>query len=48
MASNFQFYTGLRGYHAYSNAVSWKPDSGQKTTFKREHNSTYNKFAVAK
>ena len=47
MANNFEFYTGLKGYHVCSNAVSWKPYVGQKITFKREHNNLYHKFAVA-
>ena len=47
MANNFEFYTGLRGYHVYSNTVSSKPYVGQKITFKREHNNPYDKFAVA-
>ena len=36
MASNFEFYAGLRGYHVYSNIVSSKPYVGQKITFKIE------------
>ena len=47
MVDNFEFYTGLRGYHAYSNTVSWKPYVGHKIKFKREHNNPYDKFAVA-
>ena len=48
MANNFEFYTGLRGYHAYSsNPVSWKPYVGQKITFRREHNNPYDKSAAA-
>ena len=47
MASNFEFYTGLRGYHVYSNTGRWKPYVGQKITFKREHNNPYDKFAAA-
>ena len=27
--------------------VNWKPHIGRKTSFKREHNNNYNKFAVA-
>ena len=47
MANNFEFYTGLKGYHVSLNTVSWKPYVGQKITFKREHNNPYDKFAVA-
>ena len=47
MANNFEFYTGLRGFHVYSNTLSWKPYVGQKITFKREHNNPYHKSAVA-
>ena len=47
MVNSFEFYTGLRGYHVYSNTVSWKPYVGLKITFKREHNNPYDKFAVA-
>ena len=46
MAKKFEFYTVLRGYRVYSNILSWKPYVGQKITFKREHNNSYNKFAV--
>ena len=46
MANNFEFYTGLRGYHGHLNAVSWKPYVGQKITLKREHNNLFDKFAV--
>ena len=46
MVNNFEFYTGLRGYHVYSNTVRQKPYVGQKITFKREHNNPYDKFAV--
>ena len=47
MTNNFEFYTGLRGYHVYSNTVSWKLYVAQKITFRREHNNPYDKFAVA-
>ena len=40
MVNSFEFYTGLRGYHVYSNTVSWKPYVGQKITFKRESITT--------
>ena len=26
MVNNFEFYTGLRGYHVYSNTVRQKPE----------------------
>ena len=41
------FYTELSGYHVYSNTIRWKPYVGRKIKFKREHNNTYDKFAVA-
>ena len=37
----------MREHHVYSNTGSWKPSVGQKVTFKREHNSPYDKFLVA-
>ena len=40
MANNFEFYTGLRRYHVYSNTINPKTYVGQKITIKRE-------FAVA-
>ena len=46
MTNLFEFYTGLRGYHVYSNTVSRKPYVGQKIKFRREHNNPYDKFAV--
>ena len=46
MASNFEFYIGLIGYHVCSNTVNWKPYVGQRTTFKREHNKPNDKFTV--
>ena len=47
MANNFEFYTGLRGYHVYSNTVGWKPYVQHKIMLKREHKNPHNKFAVA-
>ena len=47
MANNFEFYTGLTGYHVYSNTVSWKPYVGQKIAFKSENYNLYDKFVVA-
>ena len=47
MASTFENFTALRGFHIYSNTVNWKPSIGQKISFKREHNNNYDKFAVA-
>ena len=47
MPNHFEFLTGLRGFHIYSNTVNWKPCKGQKVTFKREHKNPYDKFAVA-
>ena len=47
MANQFEFCTGLRGFHVYSNTVSWKPYVGEKITFKREHANLHDKFAVA-
>lgn len=47
MADIFEYFTGLRGFHVYSNTVNWKPHIGQKVSFKREHNNTYDRFAVA-
>ena len=47
MANNFEFYTGLTGYHVYSNTVSWKPYVGQKIAFKSENYNPYDKFVVA-
>ena len=38
MAKNFEFYTGLRGYHVYSNTVGWKPYVQEKIILKREQN----------
>ena len=37
----------LRGFHVYSNTLSWKPHIGQTISFKREHNKNYDKFVVA-
>ena len=36
MADHLEFYTGLRGFHVYSNTINWRPDVGQKLTFKRK------------
>ena len=47
MANNFEFYTGLRGYHVYSNTVGWKPYVQEKIILKREHKNPHDKFAVA-
>jgi len=47
MAKKFEFYTGLRGYHVYSNTVGWKPYVQEKIVLKREHNNIHDKFAVA-
>ena len=46
MANHLEFYTGLRGYHVFSNTASWRPYVGQKVIFKREHNNPRDKFAV--
>ena len=47
MANNFEFYTGLRGYHVYSNTAGWKPYVQEKIILKREHKNTHDKFSVA-
>ena len=47
MANNFEFYTGLRGYHVYSNTVGWKPYVQEKIILKRKHKNPHDKFAVA-
>ena len=47
MTNNFEFYTGLRGYHVYSNTVGWKSYVQEKIILKREHKNSYDKFAVA-
>ena len=47
MANNFEFYTGFRGYHVYSNTVDWKPYVQEKIILKREHKNPHDKFAVA-
>ena len=47
MDNYFEFFTGFRGFHVYSNSVNWKLYKGQKVTFKREHKNPYGKFAVA-
>ena len=47
MANNFEFYTGLRGYHVYSNNVGWKSYVPEKIKLKREHKNPHDKFAVA-
>ena len=47
MANTFDYFTGLTGFHVYSNTVIWKPRIGQKISFKREHDKNYDKFAVA-
>ena len=47
MLHHYEFCSGLRRYHVYSNTVSWKPYVGQKITFKKEHNNPYDKFSVA-
>ena len=47
MANNFEFYTGLRGYHVYSNTVDWKPYVQEKIILKRELKNPRDKFAVA-
>ena len=46
MANTFEYFTGLRGFRVYSNTENWKLRTGQKISFKREHNSNYDKFAV--
>ena len=43
----FKFSTGLGGFHMDSNMVIWKAYIGQKVPFKRKHNTTSNRFAVA-
>ena len=47
MANNFEVYTGLRGYHVYSNTVGWKPYVQEKIILKRERKNPHDKFAVA-
>ena len=47
MANIFAYFTGLRGFHVYSNTMNWKPHIGQKIFFKHEHNNRYDKFTVA-
>ena len=44
---SYEFFTGLRGFHVYSNTVNRRPYVGQKITFKREHNNPHDRFAVA-
>ena len=39
------FHWAKKIFHVYSNMVNWKPHIGRKTSFKREHNNNYNKFA---
>ena len=46
MANTFEYFTGLRGFRVYSNTENWKLRTGQKISFKCEHNSNYDKFAV--
>ena len=48
IANTFEYFTGLKGFHVYSNTVNYKPHIGQKISFKREHNNNYDKFAVAR
>ena len=47
MSTQFEFYSGLRGYHVYSNTVNWKPYIKEKISLKREHNNEHYKYAVA-
>ena len=47
MTNIFEYFTGLRGFHVYSNTMNWKPHIGQKISFKQEHNNRYDKFTVA-
>ena len=47
MDVHFEFHTGLRGFHVYSNTINSRPYVGQKLTFKREHDNRHDKFAVA-
>ena len=47
MANIFEYFTGLRRFHVYSNIENWKPHIGKKISFEREHNNSYHKFAVA-
>ena len=46
MVNIFQHFTGLRGFHVYSNLVNRKSHFGQKIYLKHEHNNNYDKFAV--
>ena len=47
MANNFELYTGLRGYHVYSNTVGWKSYVQEKIIIKGEHRNPHDKYAVA-
>ena len=47
MAAHLELFTGLRGFHVYSNTVNWRPYVGQTLTFKREHDNRHDKFAIA-
>ena len=47
MAQSYEFFTALRDFHVYSNAVNWRPYVGQNITFKRKQNNPHDRFAVA-
>ena len=47
MVHIFEFFSGLRAFHVFSNIANWKPYIGQKICFKWKHNSTYDILAVA-
>ena len=48
MTDTFEFFTGLRGFHVYSNKVNWFPSAGQNIVFKREYSNKLDRFAVAR
>ena len=55
MADHLEFYTGLRGFHVYSNTVTWRPYvmcdletlCGTETYFQARARHRHDKFAVA-
>ena len=47
MADTFEFFTGLRSFHAYCNTVNWVPYVGQNIIFKCEYNNKHGRFSVA-